>query len=345
MIENNYIRQFFLIGIIAFLSIIIFLNLREYLPSFLGAYTIFILLKKWQLKLTVQKKWKPTWAALALIVFTILVVVIPLNLILVMLGQKVVPLVQNYTQVISSIEQSVQHLEAQYHVDILNKETIQKAGDWALQKGQSMISETLNSVLVFSLMFVFLYFMLTEHKTMDRGLYRILPISSKSTAYLKKHLNELVFSNAVGIPLVALAQGIMALIIYWILGVPDAFLWFIATTIAAVFPLVGAALVYVPLSIYLAMQGQTTQSIVLLLYGVIVIGSADNVFRFWIQKNLGDTHPLVTIFGVIVGVNLFGFIGLVFGPILFAILVLFYNIYQIEYGEETEDLLRESTEL
>lgn len=334
MISNVKIRQVFLILIIAILGLLIFWQLKNYISAFLGAYTLYILLKKWQLYLVIKRKWKASIAALVLIVFSILVFVLPLNALLGMIAQRLIPLIQTYPQLLSSIEQNVHQIESQFHVDILTQENIKTVGDWAVKELQGMLGATFNGVLGVSLMFFVLFFMLTEHKMMERGLFRLLPISEKSITYLKTHLNNLVFSNAVGIPLVALLQGILGLIMYWILGIPDAMLWFVATCVAAVIPVLGAALVYVPLAILLLTQGSQTQGILLLVYGFAIIGSADNVFRFWLQKKIGDTHPLITIFGVIVGLNLFGFIGLVFGPILFSLLILFFEIYTMEFGSK-----------
>ena len=62
------------------------------------------------------------------------------------------------------------------------------------------------------------------------------------------------------------------------------------------------------------------------------LAHVDNLFRFWLQKKIGDTHPLITIFGVIIGLNLFGFIGLIFGPILLSLFLLLIQIYQHEFG-------------
>ena len=104
---------------------------------------------------------------------------------------------------------------------------------------------------------------------------------------------------------------------YLILGVPDAFLWFLATFVASILPVLGSMLVYIPLSIMLFTHGLVKESIIMLTYGILVIGSVDNLFRFMLQKWIGDTHPLVTLFGVIAGISLFGFIGLIFGYIFF----------------------------
>ena len=166
-----------------------------------------------------------------------------------------------------------------------------------------------------------------------------LPLKEQSAAFLKKELNNLVFSNAIDIPVVAILQSLVALIGYWIAGVDEPFIWFMATCVAAVIPILGSALIYVPLSIMLIAQGAVTQGVFLMLFGFLVIGSMDNVFRFWLQEKIGNIHPLTTIFGVIIGLNLFGFIGLIFGPILISLFLLLIEIYSKEFNEkQAEDL-------
>ena len=141
----------------------------------------------------------------------------------------------------------------------------------------------------------------------------------------------MVISNTIGIPLIAFIQGIVGLIGYLIIGINEPFLWFAATCITAMMPVVGAALVYVPLTVMLFANGETGRGIAMGIWGFGLIGLVDNLFRFIINKKLGDIHPLITIFGVIAGLQLFGFIGLVFGPLLISMFILLLRIYGNEF--------------
>ncbi len=71
----------------------------------------------------------------------------------------------------------------------------------------------------------------------------------------------------------------------------------------------------------------------MLIYGFGVIGTVDNNFRFTLQKKMGNVHPLITVFGVVIGISLFGFIGLIFGPILISMFILLVKIYMNEFIE------------
>ena len=141
-----------------------------------------------------------------------------------------------------------------------------------------------------------------------------------------------MISNAVGVPVVAVLQALVAYIGYLVFGLDGAFNWFILTIFAAMVPVLGAALVYVPAGIYMLANGDTGNAYLMLAYSFIVVGLADNIFRFWTQKVIADVHPLITIFGVILGINVFGFIGIIFGPILLSLVIWMFRIYKLEFS-------------
>ena len=141
----------------------------------------------------------------------------------------------------------------------------------------------------------------------------------------------MVLSNAIGIPLIAILQGIVALIGYLAIGVDQPWFWFVVTCITAMLPVAGAALAYIPLAIIFFADGDTTRGVIMLIYGFGIIGLADNVFRFTLARKIGNVHPLITIFGVIVGLKVFGFIGLIFGPLLISLFILLVRIYSSEF--------------
>jgi predicted PurR-regulated permease PerM len=125
----------------------------------------------------------------------------------------------------------------------------------------------------------------------------------------------------------------VALPIYLLLGVNEPVFWFVVTCIASMMPVVGAALAYVPVAILLFAGGMNIKGVIMLAYGFGVISTVDSIFRFWLQKRIGDVHPMITAFGVILGLNLFGFIGLIFGPILISLFILLIRIYSNEFSQ------------
>ena len=166
---------------------------------------------------------------------------------------------------------------------------------------------------------------------METSIYEHIPLKDENVAKLGKEVRNVVLSNAVGIPVIAILQGVVALIGYLIIGVKEPWFWFVVTCITAMLPVVGAALAYVPLAIIFFANGDTGKGIFMLIYGFGVIGVVDNFFRFALAKKIGNIHPLVTVFGVIIGISLFGFIGLIFGPLLISLFILLLKIYSSEF--------------
>lgn len=99
-------------------------------------------------------------------------------------------------------------------------------------------------------------------------------------------------------------------------------------------PIVGAAIVYVPICIFMIAEGQTGAGIGLAIYCLVVVGLIDNLLRFTLLKKLEDIHPLNTVFGIIAGMNIFGFLGLIFGPILVSVTILLMQVYKDEFRQK-----------
>ncbi len=333
-ISSLTIRQLAFILMIAVIGSLIFWQLNNFIPAFLGAYTLYVLSRKWMFKLTKKLKGRAVLAASLLMIMSFIIILLPINGLLSILSSRILPEIKHSNDVWASVQSLIHNLEQQYGFIILNEKNLHNLGEWGMTEMQKVVGATFNGLITVIVMYFILFFMLTEARTLEKVLYKWLPLKEQSALHLKKELNNLVVSNAIGIPLVALIQGIFALIGYWIAGVGEPFIWFIATCVAAVIPILGSALVYVPLGIMLIAQGQTTWGIFLLLYGFLVIGSVDNIFRFWLQEKIGNIHPLITIFGVIIGLNLFGFIGLIFGPILISLFLLLVEIYRKEFNEK-----------
>lgn len=152
-----------------------------------------------------------------------------------------------------------------------------------------------------------------------------------------REVHMIVRSNAIGIPLLAVVQGIVAYIGYLIFGAPSPLFWGVLTCFATIIPIFGTALVWLPLAGYMALAGEWGPAVGLTLYGGLVVTHVDNVVRFVMQKKLADTHPLVTIFGVFIGLSLFGFMGVIFGPLLLEMFVFCVNIFKKRYLDGTPD--------
>jgi predicted PurR-regulated permease PerM len=331
-IPNKIIRQIFLIIIIILVAIVLFREMRTFIPAVLGAYTLYLIMRKYMFRLTGKYKWKKGWTAGLLMLISFLVIMLPILLLVNMMASKVNFAIEHSNEVINTLTVYIEKYEKQWGFEIINDSNIGKLTNWGAQTLPTILNATLSTLVSILVMYFILYFMLTQAKEVESGISSWLPLNEQNAQLLRKDTNKLVLSNAIGIPLIALAQGIVGLIGYLIIGISEPWFWFAVTAITAMLPVVGAALAYIPLGLLQFANGDISKGVIVLLFGFIIIGSVDNIFRFWLNKKLGDIHPLITIFGVIIGVNLFGFIGIIFGPILISLFLLLIKVYSNEYG-------------
>lgn len=311
------------------------------LTSFLGAVTLYVIMRTWMFKLSTNFKMKKWICALMLILISLVVLILPMVWVGSISYHKIKPFIQNPAILKNSFEQMNVYLQNKLNLDILNKANIDKITDQAIPFAQSTIGDTLNGVLNLIVMYITLFFLFVNNVEVELWVHKHLPLKKFNSNLAITEFKRLVFSNAVGIPLVAIIQGISGLIGYLIFGVESAVLLAIFTAICSVIPMVGPTLVWGPVALFMLSQGQQGQALGVALWGFFLIGSIDNIARFLLQKRIGDIHPLITIFGVIIGINLFGFVGLIFGPLLVSMFILLVKIYTDEFGIAISDSISE----
>ncbi len=329
------VRQFFFLSLLMLMAAILFYQLRGFVSSFLGAVTLYVLMRRF-MKGLLRKKWKPWLAALMLMFISLLLIMLPVYLLINTLVSRIGYLVSHAPELTSAVTQYVKDLETKIGYKLINEENVRQWSSVAIGSLPGILGTTFNTLLDLVAMYFILYFMLTNCNRMERWVEYVMPLRRENLSRIKKEANVMVISNAVGIPLIAVVQGLVGLIAYLIVGVDEPLLWFALTCFTSMIPIVGSALAYVPLSIIQFANGSNSKGLIILLYGLLIIGTMDNVFRMIFQRKIGDVHPLVTVFGVIVGVPLFGFIGLVFGPLMISMFILLLRIYNNEF-QKPED--------
>ena len=331
IIEANRVRQLFLMALILLIGIVLFRELSFYIPALLGALTLYILLRSTFFRLTELRKWKKGPTALLLMMVSLLMILFPIALLLQMLSGKLTYALEHSGELVASLKQVVAEIETRYHIVILSEANINKVGEWMASLLPRMLGATFNSLSTIFFLYFILYFLFTQGRAFEKALAQYMPFRADNVGLLEKEVHSMVVANAVGIPVVAFAQGVIGLVGYLLIGVKEPFFWFGITCIAGMLPVIGAALAYIPLIIIFLANGQMGQGIAMFVFGFGVIGTVDNFLRFTLLRKIGDVHPLVTVFGVIAGLSLFGFIGLIFGPLLISLLLLLIRIYRSEF--------------
>lgn len=309
-------------------------ELKYFLSGFLAAVTLYVLCRRPYLNLTEKKKWNKPLAAYFVLLVILGTMVIPIWLIVEFLIPEINNIIENRQLVVDKYVEIRQFLEAQEwfqrfgpNLDDENLMVLMNRVIAQIPNTLGTISQVLANIA--TALFI-LYFMLTRARSMERAFLDLLPLSARNKAYFVKSNVALIRANAYGVPILAVAQGVIALIGYLIFGVGNAVFLGLLTGVASVVPVLGTMLVYVPVAIYQLATGEVFNGIAMTIYGFVLIGGIDNVLRFTILRKLADIHPLITVFGVIMGLQMFGVMGLVFGPLLLSYPGILLNMYRYE---------------
>ena len=335
-IPPRIIRQLFLITVIILLALIIYENILPYLSGVLGAITFFVIGRKLMTKLN-NKGWPKSLNAGIIIVASFFLILIPLSGVIIMLSSKIGDAVENSEKFLSAAKSQLSEIEQYVGYNISQEIDTSAIAGFISKNAQNLALGTFDAFISISIMYFLLYYMLINQEKLKYSLQEYVPIGKKNFQLIGVEATKKVKANAIGIPLVALIQGIIAFIGYLIFGVPDPVFWFVITAIGSVIPFVGTAIGIVPVTVILLSQGMTAEAIGIFIYGIVVVGSSDNIIRLFILKRMANEHPLITLIGVIVGIPVFGFIGLVFGPLLISLFLIIIVIYKEEYASGPDD--------
>lgn len=336
--ENNYfndrLRQVILLGLIIFIFFILVSNFYIFLPGLLGGITLYILSRSLYFQAVYMRKWSKGWTALLFIIVFLIIVSIPIYISIELVSPKIHELVNNQDKVMQSLQTFSARIEGLTGIEVLSQDNIRNLTQRITDLVPRLLNSTLNILSNLVMMFFILYYLLTNGKEVERSLQRIIPLQRSNVEKLASETKNLIRANALGIPIICLVQGLAATLGYWIFGVEDWGLWGFMTGVFAYFPIIGTMIVWVPLVIYQFSIGDTWPATALTIYSIVVTGNVDYLTRMSLMKKLGNVHPVITVLGVIIGLSLFGFIGLIFGPLLVSYLLVLIKIYVSEFSRE-----------
>ncbi|HET9433230.1 MAG TPA: AI-2E family transporter, partial [Chitinophagaceae bacterium] len=331
---NDRVRQILLLLLIILL---IYLSLRElqlFMPGVLGAITLYILSRASYFQLVYNRKWKKGNAAFLYIIFYLLLLGVPVFAAVSLLSPKISDVLSDPTAVINNIKQAVMQIQQKVGVTLVTEKSLSNSLDQTITFIPSLLNSTFNLVGNLITMLFFLYYLLYHGSEVEKTLFRIIPLKDANTAILASETKKMVRANAIGIPLISIIQGLTATLGYFIFGVNEFALWGFFTGVFAFFPIVGTMVIWVPLVIYMYVSGETWNATGLLFYSLLVTGNIDYIARITIMKKMGNVHPVITVLGVLIGLGLFGFIGLIFGPLLVSYIIVLLRIYMNEFTSQ-----------
>jgi predicted PurR-regulated permease PerM len=177
-----------------------------------------------------------------------------------------------------------------------------------------------------------LFFLFRDGEGFYHTLRDLIPMEPEHKETIFHRLYETVSAVVQGMVATAVAQGVLAGLGFWVLGVPFSFFLACASAFFSLLPLGGAALVWIPCVIYLAFTGAWVRALILLVYGSVIVSSVDNVLRPLIVGGRTKLPTLFLFFGILGGLKAYGFLGIFLGPVVLATIMAFVTIYKEEYA-------------
>ena len=285
-------------------------------------------------------KWKGVAALLTVLIATVGIIA-PLGLI----GTQVVyEAADVYVSLVygdgrEQIEQAVtfvdeyigKSLPAEWHVkDTLatNLSTYAEQGlQWILQHLGAAFSGVAGFILSLFLFLIALFYLLRDGGALRSFLIQLSPLPDSYDEVVLSRLQKAVNSVLRGSLTIALIQGVVSAVGFFIFGIPNPLLWGTVTAIAALVPGVGTALVLIPMVLFLFVTGNVGGAIGLLIWGAIAVGLVDNLLSPYLIGSGSQLHPLLVLIAVLGGLGLFGAVGIFLGPLILSLLMVLISIY------------------
>lgn len=207
-----------------------------------------------------------------------------------------------------------------------------KFGAQLLNMSAKILGDATNFIISFMLMLFVLFFLLRDHAKMVNAVRHVLPLSRSQEDALLTEVEQVAKSAVLGSFLTALAQGFAGGFAMWLAGFPGLF-WGSMMAFASFIPVFGTALIWLPAALYLLLMNQWEWALFLSGWGIIVVGSIDNILRPLLMQGNSGMNTLLIFFSILGGLHLFGLIGLIYGPIIFAVTLVLFKLYEVEFKD------------
>ncbi len=350
MVDRLEQRMFLLL--LAIVTALFLFLLKPFFAPILWACIVAVLFQPVQIRL--ERAWgeRPNLTALTTLLACVVLVVLPVLLLLATFAQQGIALYRqidtgeiNPAQYIDQIRNAfpaIQGLLERFDIDLSSlRDSLTGAAvatsRFLAQNALALTQGTFSFMLKLGLMLYVTFFLLRDGRRLVELLVQALPLGDERERMLFQKFAEVTRATVKGNLVVAMVQGALGGIIFWILGIPAALLWGVVMAVLSLIPAIGAGLIWLPAAIYLYAIGAWVSATVLLLYGVLIIGLADNILRPILvgrDTKLPDWLVLLSTLG---GLAMFGINGFVVGPLIAVLFIAFWQIFGREFNQGHPD--------
>jgi predicted PurR-regulated permease PerM len=339
-IESRNVRWWLLLLVTAILLYLCWRMVQPFLNVILWATVLVILFYPVHRRLA-QKVRRPSLAALVSCLLVILIILVPVTLVTLAVINELsgaVDAVQgglNYLldpnsrftgPILGFLSQYIdinQFRSEEFLVERLKGVSGQLAG-----RTLGFIGGIVGAIVQTFFVIFTMYYFFRDGENISRTVRDALPLDREQADGVMKRTREVIDASVYGVISIAIIQGTLGGLAFWVLGVQSAIIWAVVMTFLSMVPMLGAFIVWVPAAIYLALTGHWVKALLLAAWGTLVIGMIDNFLRPKLVGSRTRLHELLIFFSVLGGLNVFGVLGVVLGPVVLAITLSLVDVYR-----------------
>jgi predicted PurR-regulated permease PerM len=339
--ERGYKRALSMLLIIILTAVLAY-AISPYINAFFGAFILYVIFRPLYIFLTATMGMRASLAAVTVIIVTVMIVLIPIYILLTIVILEIQDLLAGIGGItdLASIVETNSLLAMQLIRDILPPAiNLQERITGLAVSAAGLLSTVLigavrdagKRFLEFSIMYFMLFYLLVGGSSeFVRSLRSAVPFNEENTRELLSRFDSVVKTILISSGVIAVIQGMLLTVTFLLFGLEGAFLWGFMTFILSFIPALGTPIIWAPAVLIQLLQQDYTSAAGVFIGGMIV-SSVDNLMRPAINKKVGQLHPLVSLIGVVIGLNLFGLMGIIIGPLLLSYTILTARMFHDEY--------------
>ncbi len=344
-IYNLKQRNTIILCLLLVLGGFILYSLRIIAGALLSTLVLYTIFRPVYLLFTDKWKINKILTTIGIILVSLLMIVFPFLALSMMVINKISSFQQDPEAIKTIIKGIEDYIGSTFNIPHSLDLVIGKLDDFAANLFPAVIGGAADIFIGVLIMYFLLYFMFTQHQSFEKGLLKYAPFKEPDAIKFATELRDTTYSNVLGQGFIAIVQGSLVSVGFIIFGIPDAVFWGVISTFLSFLPVVGAPFVFIPAALIQLSHGNETAGWGLLLWGFILIINIDNVIRLIIAKQVANMHPIITVIGVVIGIPVFGILGLVFGPLLLSYFILTFKIYERSYhAAQKEEAAKQALE-
>jgi predicted PurR-regulated permease PerM len=212
--------------------------------------------------------------------------------------------------------------------------TLEAGTNWLSSMSTTFVSGSVLGIVTLLLTFYLLFYFLRDRRPALNWLCEISPLSDAEMKLFFSRVKDMVDATVYGTLVVAVVQGTLGGLMFWLLGLPAPVLWGVVMGVLAVVPVLGAFIIWIPAALYLVLTGEAGKALILTAWGGVVIAGLDNLLYPILVKDQLRMHTVPAFIAILGGLILFGASGILLGPLIVTATMFFLEIWRVPIGGE-----------